>query len=104
MENTSALPAARALPPGTACGRSDHGPRHWLGRHAALILGAAVLLAVAAALALQQEWVAAASLLPLLYVLPCAAMMFMCMRGLHQPPAVTGDTPPSSAPSVHRGT
>jgi len=32
---------------------------------------------------LGQHSLAAANLLPLLYVLPCAAMMFMCMKGMH---------------------
>jgi hypothetical protein len=39
------------------------------------------LLAVAlAAVAVSQNWIAFATLLPLIYVLPCAAMMYMCMK------------------------
>ena len=51
-------------------------PRRWW----ALAIIAAVA-GTAIALALGQNWLAAADLLPLLYVLPCAAMMFACMRG-----------------------
>jgi len=40
------------------------------------------MVAAAAALALGQRWVAVADLVPLLYVLPCAAMMFVCMKGM----------------------
>jgi hypothetical protein len=30
---------------------------------------------------LSQHWLTVADLVPLLYVLPCAVMMFMCMKG-----------------------
>jgi hypothetical protein len=55
-----------------------------LGRSRGLVIAAAIaMVAVAGALALGQHSLAAANLLPLLYVLPCAAMMFMCMKGMH---------------------
>jgi hypothetical protein len=43
----------------------------------------AIAGAVAAvALAASQRWFAVADLVPLLFVLPCAVMMFMCMNGM----------------------
>ena len=34
-------------------------------------------------LALGEKWVAMSAVAPLLYVLPCAVMMFMCMKGMN---------------------
>jgi len=34
-----------------------------------------------AALALSQHWLTVVDLVPLLFVVPCAVMMFMCMKG-----------------------
>jgi len=51
----------------------------WLGRRRGAVIAVAGI-AAAAALALSQSWLAVADLVPLLYVLPCAAMMFVCMR------------------------
>lgn len=57
-----------------------HGRRYSFGGWRGL-LSATVLAAALAALAVSQNWIAFATLLPLLYVLPCAAMMYMCMKG-----------------------
>ena len=51
----------------------------WLGRRRGAVIAVAAI-AAGAALALSQSWLAAADLAPLLYVLPCAAVMFVCMR------------------------
>jgi hypothetical protein len=51
----------------------------WLVRRRGPVIAAAAV-AAAVALALGQHWVAVADLVPLVYVLPCAAMMFVCMR------------------------
>jgi hypothetical protein len=40
--------------------------------------------AAAIALALSQHWLAIADLVPLLVVLPCAVMMFTCMKGMNR--------------------
>lgn len=48
------------------------------GRHG--LLSVAVLAMALAAFAVGQNWVAFTTLLPLLYVVPCAAMMYVCMR------------------------
>lgn len=76
-------------------GQGTHG---WLGGQRGLVI-AAVVAAAAIALAVGQHWLTAADLVPLLFVLPCAVMMFMCMKGNHGqqtdvPPASTqGGTP-----------
>jgi hypothetical protein len=56
------------------------GGSSWLVRRRGLVIAVAVV--AAAAVALGQSWVALADLVPLLYVLPCAAMMFVCMKGM----------------------
>jgi hypothetical protein len=42
---------------------------------------AAVAAALTAAFALGQHWLTVADLVPLLFVLPCAAMMLRCLKG-----------------------
>ena len=75
-------------------GQSSHG---WLGGQRGLII-AGLVAAAATALALSQHWLAAADLVPLLFVLPCAAMMLMCMKGNH------GEQTNASAASAENGT
>src|SRR5438067_1601783 len=83
---------------GSSCHGTGQGARGWLGGRRGLVI-AAVVAAAATALAQGQHWLAVANLVPLLFVLPCAAMMFMCMKGNHgqqtnAPPAPThGGTP-----------
>ena len=68
---------------GSASGHgAGQGLRAWLVRRRVVVLAVAVA-AVATALALGQHWLALADLVPLLFVLPCAAMMFMCMKGMN---------------------
>jgi hypothetical protein len=67
-------------------------PAHLKSRRGLLIV-AAVLGATGVFAGWQ--WFGAAAMLPLLYTLPCAALMMMCMRG-H---GGTGNTPMSSNPS-----
>ena len=62
-------------------------------RRRGLIVGG-VFVVASVALALGQGWIALASLTPLLFLLPCALMMFMCMKGHGGP---TGTT---RAPSI----
>ena len=57
------------------------GSPDWLGGRRGLVVGAAIAAATAA-LALGQHWLAVADLVPLLFVLPCAVMMFHCMKGM----------------------
>src|SRR5438445_8518048 len=75
--------------------------RGWLGGRRRLVIVVAAVAAGAIALALGQHWLAAADLVPLLFLLPCATMMFMCLKGNHgqqtnSPPAsAQGETPRS---------
>jgi hypothetical protein len=83
---------------GPSCHGTGQGIRGWLGGWRGLII-AGVIAGAATALALGQHWLAAADLLPLIFILPCAVMMIMCMKGNHgqqtnAPPASTqGGTP-----------
>jgi hypothetical protein len=83
---------------GSSCHGTGQGTRGWLGGRRGIVIAAVVAVA-ATALALGQHWLAVANLVPLLFVLPCAVMMFMCMKGNHGqqtngPPASTqGGTP-----------
>jgi hypothetical protein len=68
-------------PPGdrTPGPQTSHAWRSWYGScRGLLVLGA--LAGVLAALAVNLNWIAFATLLPLIYLLPCAAMMYVCMR------------------------
>jgi len=62
--------------------RAGRGTPGWLGLPRGLVIAVA-LIAVVGALALGQHWLAVAGLVPLLFVLPCALMMFMCMKGMN---------------------
>ena len=53
----------------------------WLSGRRGLLVGAA-MAAATIALALGQHSLAVADLVPLLLVLPCAVMMFHCMKGM----------------------
>jgi hypothetical protein len=46
------------------------------------IVGGAALIGLLL-LALGEKWVALSAIAPLLYILPCAVMMFMCMKGMN---------------------
>ena len=68
----------------SSCHTAVQGSAGWLGRRRTLVVAAAATAAAAAgALALGQHWLAAAALQPLLFILPCAAMMFMCMKSMN---------------------
>ncbi len=59
---------------------------------------ASVAVAGLIMLALVANWIAFASLMPLLYVLPCVAMMFMCMKGMNHGQKAGSSDAASSAP------
>jgi hypothetical protein len=70
---------------GASCHRSTGGTAGWFSRPRVLTIAAAVVVAASmAAVASGRHWLVLADLLPLLYVLPCAAMMFVCMRGMNR--------------------
>ncbi|MBN9563495.1 MAG: DUF2933 domain-containing protein [Alphaproteobacteria bacterium] len=62
-------------------GSASSGGSGWLAKRRGLII-AGLFIVAAAAFAVSQNWIAFATLLPLLFVLPCAAMMVMCMKGM----------------------
>jgi hypothetical protein len=66
--------------------------------------GVVIALAVASALviALAQHWLAITDLVPLLFVLPCAAMMLRCMKGMNRGPQTdtTEATAQSDIPTI----
>jgi hypothetical protein len=71
---------------------------HRSGQHRGVIIGV-TLAAVVAAFALSRYWLPAAAFAPLLLLLPCAAMMLMCMRGMnHRQHVIPQQVPPGSAP------
>lgn len=80
------METAKSLPMSSSAGKSppdrDLGPalRTWLGSRQGKIT-AGVVLAVPAA-ALGWSWLGSEAMLPLLYTLPCAAMMFFCVKGM----------------------
>ncbi len=82
MGTTDAQAIAQSA--GSSCHVGGQGSSGWLRRRRGLLIAAAVTtVAAAGSLALGQHSLAVANLLPLLYVVPCAAMMFMCMKGMH---------------------
>ena len=96
MKTTNNLPATSATIEGSSCHGAGYGSAGGLGRGRGFALAAAAMI-TGIALGLSQHWFTFRDLVPLLYVLPCAAMMFMCMKGMnhHQQ---TGK-PPASARS-----
>jgi hypothetical protein len=82
----------------------------WLSKPRGFVI--AVAVASAGAIAVGQHWLALADLVPLLLVLPCAAMMLKCMKRSPQPdttqasaqgdtPATTGTWDPRKPEPVH---
>src|SRR5260370_35924657 len=68
---------------GSSCHGAAQGSPGWLSGRRGLVLGVAVAGA-AIALAVSQHWLAIADLVPLLAVLPCAVMMFHCVKGMNR--------------------
>ena len=82
---TDSRTAEASMPPASAAGAAGSTAKRfgWLrGRRAAVL--AAVALAVAA-FAFGSAWFGFAAILPLLYLLPCAAMLYFCQKGMNNP-------------------
>jgi uncharacterized membrane protein YfcA len=96
METTNHLITTSAAAGSSSCHTGGRSTGGWLSQRRGLILGGGAVVA-AVALALGQHWLTIAALAPLLYLLPCALMMYMCMKGhghhVEAPPAPTTDKP-----------
>jgi Protein of unknown function (DUF2933) len=68
---------------GSSCHGSGQGSPRLLRGRRGLVVGVAAA-AAAVALALSQHWLVIADLVPVLAVLPCAVMMFTCMKGMNR--------------------
>lgn len=82
METTNKLTASSPAEGASSCHGSRNNSGSWLHGRRGLVVGGVVAVA-AVALALSQSWLALPNLIPLLFVLPCALMMLMCMKGNH---------------------
>src|SRR5258708_24129124 len=81
METTNALIRPSTVADGSACHGADRSSGSSIGRWRGLAI-AGVVIAVGMTVAFSQHWLAVASLAPLLFVLPCAVMMFICMKSM----------------------
>ena len=107
MNTSSSSPATVLVhsPPSTRSTRTPDQSTAWLTAGAFLRRHRLWVLALVVAgmgLAGGGAWFGAAALLPLLYTLPCAAMMAMCVRGQGATNAPT-PTPDSSAGATDTG-
>jgi DUF2933 family protein len=96
MEPTQQLTTTPAAAGRSSCHGTGHGSGNRLGRRRGLILGGAAIMA-ATALALSHHWLTVAELAPLLFLLPCAVMMFMCMKGMNHSQQTSAAPAPTSA-------
>ena len=81
METTNDLVRTPATAGGSSCHGGSRASGGWLGGRRGLIFGGGAIV-VAVALALGQHWLSIAALPLLLFLVPCAVMMFMCMKGM----------------------
>lgn len=82
METTT-HPIATSVPArASSCHGASQASGSWLSRRRSLLIGSGVVVA-GIALALSHHWLAAAALAPLLYLLPCFALMYICMKGMN---------------------
>ncbi len=66
----------------SSCHDANQGVNSWISRRRGLIFVGAAIVA-ATAVALTKHWLAIVDLEPLLFVVPCVAMMLMCMKGMN---------------------
>jgi hypothetical protein len=82
---------------------AKQGPLYRLGRRRGLVIAGA-LAAGGTSLAVWQHWLTIAELSPLFFTLPCAAMMFGCMKGMnHRQQPDTAQSPPPREPAAAGG-
>ena len=102
METTNDLVATRATAGSCSCHGVSRGSGGWLGRRRGLIFGGGAIVVVVA-LALGQHWLSIAALPLLLFLVPCAVMMLMCMKGMNHGQQ-TGEAQASISPDKSTGT
>jgi Protein of unknown function (DUF2933) len=102
METTNQLITTPATAGSSSCHGARQGSGSWLSRRRGMVLGGGAIL-TATAFALSRHWLTIAELTPLLFLLPCAVMMFMCMKGMNHgqqtsaaPVSGRADTPTST--------
>jgi len=81
METTNDLVTTPATAGSSSCHGGSRASAGWLGGWRGLIFGGGAIV-VAVALALGQHWLSIAALPLLLFLVPCAVMMSMCMKGM----------------------
>ncbi len=101
METTNHLIMTPAAAGSSSCHSASQNSGSWLGRRRGLVFGGGAI-AAGAAVALSQHWLTVASLGPLLFLLPCVVMMFMCMKGMSHGQQ-TGVAQASSSPNTPSG-
>jgi hypothetical protein len=82
METTNDLVTIPATTGSSSCHGGGRDSGGWLTRRGGLVFGGGAV-AAAVALALDQHWLTVADLPLLLFLLPCAVMMLMCMKGMN---------------------
>jgi hypothetical protein len=85
METKNHLISPSATTGSASCHGSSQGSGNWFSRRRGLVLGVGAVL-IGVAVALNQHWVALAALAPLLFVLPCAVMLIVCMKAMGHGP------------------
>ena len=75
-------PATAPAGSGSSCHAAKQGSPSRRLRSRGLIIAAALTAGVVV-LAVWQRWLTLAELTPLLFAVPCAVMMFMCMKGMN---------------------
>lgn len=68
--------------PPEACHGARSG-RHARRRNGFMIVTAVAVLALALGIAIDRQWLSLGAFTPLLLALPCATMIFICMRGMN---------------------
>jgi len=82
METTNDLVTTPATAGSSSCHGVSRASGGWLSGRRGLIFGGGAVV-VAVALALGQHWLSIAALPLLLFLVPCAVMMLMCMKGMN---------------------
>jgi hypothetical protein len=99
METKNHLITTPATAGSSSCQSAHQGSGSWLSRRRGLVFGGGAIVA-GTALALSQHWLTFPEVAPLLFLVPCAVMIFVCMKGMSHnqqtsadPPSAGADTP-----------